>query len=105
DVRLYYGNLCSFDPLAYLPARSRQFRATNPNRTLLRQASMSVQIVVLQRCFRKVDVTVVNLAKDPERIVPIMPPIAKVEHHSDAVPKHTPALSDGLDKLAVGYEV
>ncbi len=60
-----------------------------------------VQVVVLERRLREVDVAVLDAGKRPERVAPVVPAVAEVEHHRDVV-RRAPAGSRGCSRRARG---
>ena len=60
--------------------------------------------VVVQRRLGEVDVAVLDPAERPERVAPVAPAVAEVEHQRDVVPEQPSSLADALDETPVADE-
>ena len=104
DVGLEDVDLPPLEPFAALVDGRSQLRAANPRLDALGEPRVAGEVVVAQRRLGEVDVAVLDPAERPERVAPVAPAVAEVEHQRDFVPEKPSSLADALDETAVADE-
>ena len=104
DVGLEDVHAAALEPLAALVHRRRELRPADARLDALGELPVALQVVVLKRRLGEVQVAVLDARERPERVAPVVPAVAEVDHHRDVAAEQPPALADVVDELAVGRE-
>ena len=105
DIGLHDPDLAARQPFQDFPAGRGGFRAADADGAALGQPRMAFEIVMLQGRLGEEDVAIADPVEHIERIVPVLPAIAEIDRHGDAVTQHLAAALDQIDQFAVGHQV
>ena len=105
DIGLNNADFANGQPFANLKAGCSRLGATNANRTSTGKLRMAQEIVMLQCCLGKEDVVICNPLKDVQRVVPIVPAVAKIDCHQNVIAERAAALANEADEFGIGDEI
>ncbi len=102
DVRLEHVDASALEPLTALVDGGCELSPADSCLDPLGEPRMAGEVVMAQRRLGEVDVAVLDPAERPERVAPVAPAVAEVEHHRDLVAEEPASLANALDEARVG---
>ena len=105
QIRLEDVDAAELEPLAALGDRRGHLAARDPDPGPGRELAVACEVVVVERRLGEEDVAVLDLLEDCERVAPVAPAVAEVEHEGDVVAEQAAALAHEVDEVAVAREL